>query len=85
MLSHLRRASFGPSNGGLYGPYVARLAAKEQTGIVPIGHYITTTLPPMARLWPTYLMRHGPFLARLVFSNEKGWGNEKHIKYVNNT
>ena len=25
----------------------------------------------MARLWPAYLMRHGPFLARLVFSNEK--------------
>ena len=22
-------------------------------------------------LWPAYLMRHGPFLARLVFSNEK--------------
>src|SRR6218665_3674682 len=25
----------------------------------------------MARLWPALLMRHGPFLARLVFSNEK--------------
>src|SRR6218665_595483 len=25
----------------------------------------------MARLWPVYLKRHGPFLARLVFSNEK--------------
>src|SRR6218665_3351945 len=25
----------------------------------------------MARLWPAYLMRHGPFLAYLVFSNEK--------------
>ena len=22
-------------------------------------------------LWPAYLMQHGPFLARLVFSNEK--------------
>src|SRR6218665_1465849 len=25
----------------------------------------------MARLWPAYLMRHGPILACLVFSNEK--------------
>src|SRR6218665_2131298 len=25
----------------------------------------------MARLWTALLMRHGPFLARLVFSNEK--------------
>ena len=28
-------------------------------------------LPHMAPLWPAYSMRHGPFLARLVFSNEK--------------
>ena len=27
----------------------------------------------MARLWPAYLMRHGPFLVHLVFSNEKAW------------
>jgi len=44
--SHLRQAIFGPSNGVLYGPYVARLAAKEQTGIVPIGHYIPVYGPP---------------------------------------
>src|SRR6218665_148337 len=27
----------------------------------------------MARLWPAYVMRHGPFLACLVFANEKAW------------
>jgi len=27
-------------------------------------------LPHMVRLWPAYLMRHGLFLSRLVFSNE---------------
>src|SRR6218665_2112988 len=32
---------------------------------------LTSILPHMARLWPVYLKRHGPFLARLVFSNEK--------------
>src|SRR6218665_2502218 len=39
-------------------------------------HYRTwaVTLPHMARLRPAYLMRHGPFLACLVFSNEKAWG-----------
>jgi len=36
----------GPSNGGLYSPYVARLAAEEQTGIVPIDHYLTAHGPP---------------------------------------
>jgi len=27
--------------------------------------------PHMARLWPAYLIRPGPFLAHLVFANEK--------------
>src|SRR6218665_3682237 len=45
-----------------------RLAAKLQTGVAPFGR---ATLPHMARLWPSYLMRHGPFLARLVCLNEK--------------
>src|SRR6218665_375340 len=27
----------------------------------------------MVRLWPAYLMRHRPFLAHLVFANEKAW------------
>src|SRR6218665_503159 len=33
---------------------------------------LAATLPHMARQWPVYfLVRHGPFLARLVFSNKK--------------
>jgi len=48
--SHLSRASFGPSSGSLYGPYVARLAAKQQTGVVPLGCYITAHGPSRARL-----------------------------------
>ena len=63
----MRRAIFGPSSGGLYGPQVARIAAKQQTGVARLA----ATLPHMARLWPTYLMRHWPFLARHLFSNEK--------------
>ena len=32
------------------------------------------------RLWPAYLMQHGPFWARLVFSNEKAClGHEKSL------
>jgi len=27
----------------------------------------------MIRLWPAYVMWHGPFLTRLVFANEKAW------------
>jgi len=46
---------------------VARLAAKQETGVAPF----STALPQTARLWPAYVMRHGLFLARLVFANEK--------------
>ena len=35
---------------GLYGPKVARLAAKQQTGVAPFGRYITAHGPSMARL-----------------------------------
>src|SRR6218665_1763353 len=37
----------------------------------PAGRYITLICEHLARLWPAYLMRHGPYLARLVFSNER--------------
>jgi len=50
---------------------VARLAAKRQTGVAPLGRYITFIYKHVARLRPAYLMRHGPFLAHLVFANEK--------------
>jgi len=43
--SHLRRAIFGPSNGGLYVPLVARLASKQQTGLASLLYYHT---------WPVY-------------------------------
>jgi len=43
---------------------VAHLAAKQQTGIALLFTYITA-------IWPAYVMRHGTFLARLVFANEK--------------
>jgi len=59
----------GPSSGGLYGPLVARLAAKKQTGVVPLGRYITAHGPSMARL----LNAARAILARLVFSNKKAW------------
>src|SRR6218665_1830524 len=69
--SHFRRSNFGPSRGGLYRPYVAGLIAKQQTGIASLGRYITAHGPFMARPWQAYSMRHGPILARLVFSNAK--------------
>src|SRR6218665_1856602 len=47
---------------------MARLSAKKKTGVVP-PTWPVYTLPHMARLWPVYLKRRGPFLARLVFSN----------------
>jgi len=48
---------------------VARLTAKQQKGIAPLGRYITTHGPSKARL----LNAAGPFLAHPVFSNEKAW------------
>jgi len=33
----------------------------------------TATLSHMICPWPAYIIRHGPFLAHLVFSNEKAW------------
>jgi len=29
--------------------------------------------PRMARLWPAYLMWHGPFSVHMVLANEKAW------------
>jgi len=48
---------------------VALLAAKQRTGVAPLGRYITTHVPSMARL----LNAARPFLAHLVFSNKKAW------------
>ena len=45
---------------------MARLAAKQQSP-----HW-AATLPQMARLGPAYLMRHGPFLAKLVICKWEG-------------
>jgi len=39
-----------PSSQGLYGPKVARLAAKQQIGVAPFCRYITAHGPSMARL-----------------------------------
>jgi len=58
---------------------VARLAGKQQTHASP--RLACATLPHMACLWPAYFMRHGPFLARLVFSSEKVWSqNASNLK-----
>src|SRR6218665_1013967 len=46
-----------------------RPAAKQQKALPRF----SATLPQMGRLWPAYLMRHGLFLAHLVFANEKAW------------
>src|SRR6218665_425707 len=41
------------------------------------------TLPHMNLLWPACLMRHGPFLARLIFSNEKAYiYSSKFVDYT---
>jgi len=53
---------------------VARLAAKQQTEpcLAEPVYYVKNLLtfsPSMARL----TIAHGPFLARLVFLNEKAW------------
>jgi len=48
---------------------LARLADKQQTGVSPLGRYITAHGPPMARL----LNAARAILDRLVFSNEKTW------------
>ena len=37
-------------SGNMYGPYVARLDAKQQTGVTLLGLYITELDPSMARL-----------------------------------
>src|SRR6218665_2277503 len=50
------------------------LVTKQQTSVAPLGRCITA----YASLWPAYLMRHGPFLARLVFSNEKACANPRN-------
>jgi len=64
---------------------VARLGAKEQTGVGDAFPLLAATLMHKARLWPAYLMRHGPFLARLVFLNEKAciwWGVSGSVYYI---
>ena len=38
-----------------------------------VTYFMDGPLPQMARLWPACLMWHGPFLAHLVFANEKAW------------
>ena len=61
--SHLRRAIFGPSNRSVRaigGPPSCQTANRHCPAFQL--HY---------RTWPAYVMRHGPFLARLVFANEK--------------
>jgi len=60
----------GPSRSGLYGPQNGRLTVKQQTRVAPLGCYITANGLSMARL----LNVARPFLARLVFSNEKTCG-----------
>ena len=36
----------GPSSRGLYRPQVAHLAAKQQTSVAPLFHYISANCPP---------------------------------------
>src|SRR6218665_1002391 len=50
---------------------MARLPESVRPISGPSSHCITH----LACLWPTNLMRHGPFLAPLVFSNEKACNN----------
>ena len=50
----------GPPIRGLYGPKVARLAVKQQTGVVPLFHYITANCPSMARLRNAARTTFGP-------------------------
>jgi len=52
---------------------VARLVAKEQTGIVPIGHYITAHGPSMARLSDAARAIFGP---PGIFKREGLWTNK---------
>jgi len=37
----------------------------------PLGRYITLIYKHVTRLWPVYLMRHGPLLANLVLQIRK--------------
>jgi len=53
----------------LVGICTARITAKQETGVAPLFCFITANGP--ARLWPAFVMRHGPFLGGLVFANEK--------------
>ena len=57
----------GPSTECLYEPYVARLAAKQQTGVSLLGRYITAHDPSMARLLNAARAIFGP----AGISNEK--------------
>jgi len=57
--SHLARLN-GPFSGGLYGPYVARLAAKQQTDVAPLCRYIIAHGPSMTRLLDAARAIFGP-------------------------
>src|SRR6218665_529149 len=73
--SHLRRVIFGPSKCRLNGPFSGYLYGPKPLNSKQALPRLAATLglPHLARLWPAYLdlMRHGPLMASLVFSNEK--------------
>jgi len=51
----------GPSSGGLYGPNVARLTAKQETGFAPLFCYIAANDSSMARLRYAARAVFGPY------------------------
>src|SRR6218665_19951 len=73
--SHLRRANFGPSKWPVYpgsvraicGPPTRQTVNRRRPAVLL--YYVN--LLKCGRLWPAYLMRHGPFLAHMVFASEK--------------
>src|SRR6218665_1651142 len=83
-VSH-RSAQATVGKGLAQGSYLADRAGVEPTTLrlrVIDSTNAPCTTSHMARLWPAYLIRHGPFLARLLFSNEKPACNKhNHIKF----
>src|SRR6218665_4024291 len=48
----------------------------------PNSKQASAAFPQLYRVWPAYVMRHGPFLTRLVFSNEKACRHTTTFKHT---
>jgi len=50
--------------------------------LLPYKPCLKYSLPEADRTWPAYILRRGPFLAHLVFSNEKAYKRTYKYTYM---